>query len=103
MSIPVNIYSLFNRFKIKELLLSGAIKTIFIVAIVIVLTTNISYSAHPEIAIVVNTNFKIEKISQNKIRELWLGKTKKLPYIGRVYITGQKPNESLLGKISIHW
>jgi len=95
MSIPVNIYSLLNRLKIKELFLLCAIKTTFIVALVIVLTTNISYSAHPQIAIVANTSFNTEKISQNKIQKLWLGKTKKLPNIGRVYIIDQKPNNSI--------
>ncbi len=48
-----------------------------------------------DIIVITNPNFKADTISINTLKKLWLGKTKKISSIGRVYIVDQiKNNDS---------
>lgn len=61
--------------------------------ILVILLFSISLIAtnivHADILIVVNNNFAVDDIPTKKLKKLWLGKTKKLDNVGRVYVVDQ--------------
>ncbi len=48
--------------------------------------------AHSEVAVIASPGFTVSSLSDEKLKKLWLGKSKKIQGIGRVFVSDQLSN-----------
>ncbi len=72
-----------------KIITNSIVYKIFIAVTLMYFFSQLIDNVQADIIIVANPGFKADTISINKLKKLWLGKTKKISSIGRVHIIDQ--------------